>query len=143
VEREFPKMLYRAEHYHGKALCMAAPPDPIEFPTGREFEHADEAARKFSEKCQREVNDEREMSRAMEDGWRESPKEAVKYLRGRERDRSTAEAHRNYEDRNMSDLAKREIAEEREARGGEHIVSMPEKRRRRGRPKGSKNKPKE
>ena len=60
------------------------------------------------------------------------------YLEAREDEKGQVTVHREYEDRNMGEGAKREIAEERDARGGAHIPEMP---RRRGRPKGSKNKP--
>lgn len=141
--REFPKMLYRAELWGGKALCGAAPPDPVEFAVDREWERATEKAQKFTQACQRKVEDEQEMSRAMEDNWRESPEAAVACLQGKERDRANEAAARNYEDRKMSPAA---LAEKKQAleEAGEHVpegkVATPV--RRRGRPKGSKNKPK-
>jgi len=127
VKREYPKMLYRAQHYQGKALCMAAPPDPIEFKDPREFERADESAKRFTEKCQRIVGDEAERSRAMEDGWRENPVEAVECLLARDRAVSTETAHRNHDDRNMGELAKREIAAAVQEAGGEHIPELKRK----------------
>lgn len=120
VYRPYPKMLYRAEHYQGKACCMAAEPDSYLFKDDREYGRALIEAQRFTERCQRIVKSEEERSRAMESGWRESPEEAVDYLLGRDRARSTATAERNYEDRNMSPQAKAEadlvIAES----GGEH-----------------------
>lgn len=141
VKREFPKMLYRAEEYKGKVCCMAAPPDSHDFGDPREYERADEGARRFTEKCQKIVGNETEMSRAKEDGWREGPEEAVSYLLSRQREQGTQAAHRNHDDRNMSAPAKREakkIAEEI----GDHVPEIPEQPKRRGRPVGSKNKPK-
>ena len=138
--RPFPKMLYRAEHWNGKATCMAAEPNPVEYSDPREWERHQELARRFTEKCQRIVNDEREMQAAMENGWREGPLEAVEYLLGRDKDVSTATAHRHFEDRNMSEKAKAEIKAAEEEAGGAHIPEIPAKPiRRRGRPKGSKN----
>jgi hypothetical protein len=133
--RPYPKMLYRAQHWNGKVCCMAAPPDPAEFRDPQEFNRAEEAARKFTERCQRIVRDATEHARAAEDGWRESPQEAVEYLLSRDRERSTATAERNWQDRNMSEQAKREIAAEIEAVGGEHLPEIPEAPRRRGRPR--------
>jgi len=127
--RPYPKMLYRAEHWNGVVACMAAPPDPIEFRDGREFERIEEASKRFTERCQRIVNDEAEHARATEDGWCESPDEAVMFLEARDRARSTAAAERNHDDRNMSGPAKREIDEAMAAVGGEHLPEIPEKRR--------------
>lgn len=130
--RAFPKMLYRAERYEGNIACMAAEPDAYLFRDPRDYERAQIAARKFTERCQLVVNDEREMQKAMENGWRESPGEAVDALKAREAARSEAAAVRNYEDRNMSEGAKREIREALEG-ADEHVAEIPEKRR--GRPR--------
>lgn len=133
VYRPYPKMMYRAEHYQGKVCCMATPPDSYEFKDEREFQRAQESAERFTLKCQLTVNSEAERSRAMEDGWRESPAEAVEYLLGRDRATGLAAAHREYEDRNMSDSARREIASARES-SDTHLAEVPEKRKR-GRPR--------
>jgi len=127
--RPYPKMLYRAQHRHGVVACMAAPPDSLEFKDGREYERAAESAQKFTDACQRIVNDESEQSRAAEDGWREFPAEAVKVLQARDETVSRATAERNYADRNLGELAKREVAEAVAAVGGEHVPTIPEKRR--------------
>jgi hypothetical protein len=120
VYREYPKMLYRAQHHDGKAVCMAAPPDSSLFKDGREFQLAEERARRFTESCQLIVGNPEERQRAMENGWRESPAEAVAYLAGRDRAESNATAHRLYEDRNLSEAAQREVDAVMEASGGEH-----------------------
>ena len=146
VKREFPKMLFRAENYNGAIRCMAAPIDPYDpaYRNANEIDRAERAAYQFNLKCQRTVGDDREQQRAMEDGWRESPTEAVDYLEGRERDHSTAAAERIHADRNMSPEAKAEVEKVIADSGGAHVASMPEApvKRRRGRPMGSKNKPK-
>ncbi len=142
--RPYPKMVYKAEHYKGKVCCMAAPPDPHDFADPREYERADEGARRFTEKCQKIVGNEVERSQAFEQGYREHPDDAVAYLLGRDKSKSTAAAHRAYEDRGMSEPAKREIAAAQDAADGQHVAEVPEQpRKRMGRPKGSKNKPKE
>ncbi len=134
VYRPFPKMVYRADKYEGKVVCMAAPPDPYAFqmhpdPT-RAYQNAQEAALRFSEKCQRIVNDEVEYSRAHEDGWRDSPDEAVAHVLSRDQAVSTAAAERNYADRNMSEKARAEIAEALSNADG-HLAEIPERPRRR------------
>lgn len=130
--RPFPKMLYHAERVNGAPVCMGAPPDPYNpaYSTNPAlFERDVLAAQRFTEKCQRIVNDEREFQKAMEGGWRESPEDAVAFLIQRDKNTSKLDAHREYEDRNLSDSAKAEIMAEREARGGDPIAEMPEKRR--------------
>lgn len=142
VKREFPKMLYRAEEVNGKIVCYAPPPDSANFTDAQELERAEEKTRKFNGQCTFIVNSEEEMSQKMESGWRESIAEACAYLDERLRERGRQEAHREFEDRNMSPQAKAEVKAVREARGGAHVVEKPESPRRRGRPKGSKNKSK-
>lgn len=123
--KPFPKMLYRAEHYQGAVRCMAPPPDAGEYTNMREYERHLESARRFTERCQMTVRNEAEMQKAMENGWRESPDEAVAYLRGRDDARGQAAAERNYADRGMSELAKAEKSKiEREA--GMHLEEIPE-----------------
>ena len=128
--RPFPKMLYRAQHWNGARACMAAPPDPVDFRDPRDFERAEEAARKFTEKCQRIVQDESEYQKAFEDSWRESPKEAIEALEARDRGIANATAERNWQDRNMGEQAKLEAAEAVAAVGGEHLPEIVEKSRR-------------
>lgn len=130
--RRFPAMLFRAEYRDGKPQCMAPQPDRYDFRDDRQFQHAEEAARRFTDRCQRIVKDESEQQRAMEDGWRTSPEDAIAYLKAREDGVSREIAHRNYDDRNLSEQAKAEItAAELEA--GEPLPEIPAKRR--GRPR--------
>lgn len=105
--RPFPKMVYRAEVWQGKVVCMAAV-EANSYVNVNEQMRAEEAARLFTEKCQRTVNDQMEFQRAMEAGFRESPTEAVEYLEAKQRAIADAAAERNYADRNMSDAAKAE-----------------------------------
>jgi hypothetical protein len=140
VYRPFPKMVYRAEHWNGKVCCMAARPDPTEFKDTREAERAEVMAQHFTEKCQKTVRDETELARAMESGWRETPAEAVEHVLARDRAEADATAERNYQDRNMSAAARREVAEVEAAAGGEHqpeitgrkVAEAKDQRRRRG-----------
>jgi hypothetical protein len=132
--KPFPKMVYRAERWNGAPACMAAPPDMIEFKDPREFDRFEQLAQRFNERCQLIVNDEREFQKAMEAGYRESPGEAVAFLISRDQKISQAEAHRNYEDRNMSDAAKAEIKAAKEAIGNDPLPEVVEQPRR-GRPR--------
>jgi hypothetical protein len=128
VYRPFPKMLYKAERRNGKIACMEAAPDRYEYKDDRAFQFAEEAARRFTDKCQLTVHNDVEMSRAMEIGYRESPKEAEEFIAAKERGESKEIAHRNYDDRNMSENAKAEIAKAQDA-VGEPLAEIPEARR--------------
>lgn len=131
--RPFPKMLYQAKHRGAKVVCMAEPPHPMAFPNASEHARAEQEADAFNQSCQRIVNNEAEMAKAFESGWRESIEDAVAFVKERDRSISTAAAERNYQDRNMSDAAKREIAEAEAAADGQHLPEVPVKRR--GRPR--------
>lgn len=137
VFREYPRMVYRAEFLNGKALCMAAPPDPMLFPNPSDFQRAEESARRFTERCQRIVKDAREYQIAMENGYRNSAAEAVEYLLARQRSEGQAAAERQFADRNMSEPAKAEAVEaakEAFVEEGKHLAEVPQKRKR-GRPR--------
>jgi hypothetical protein len=155
VYREYPKMLYKAQHFQGKRVCMSPPPDPLDWPTRDKYKAAVEAVRRFNESCTRVVKNEAEESRSMEDGWRDSPEAAMEFIKDRDKKFSTEAAHREYDDRNMSEAAKKEIIQAKEAADGAHLAEVPRQPvrrarkvaakktgRRRGRPPGSKNKPK-
>ena len=131
--RPFPKMVYRAEHWDGVPRCMAAEPDSYLFKDPREFERAQVTAQKFTERCQRIVNNEQELQRAYEAGYRESPEEAVAYLRARDGEKSDAAARLNHEDRNITGPAKRErdAAEAKAHSEGHHLTEVKEQPRRR------------
>lgn len=139
VYRPFPKMLYRAERFEGKVACGAPAPDRLAFRGDnvgdRSFAMAEEAARRFTERCQMIVKDQSEYARAMESGWRESPDEAMAFLERREDSKSESMAHRNYEDRNMSPAARAEIAAAELAQG-EPLAEIVESRRAR-KPRGN------
>ena len=128
VYRAFPKMVYRAQHWNGKAACGATVADAMEYRNPGEHEQAVERARRFTDACQLIVANETELHIAQENGWREDPKTAVEYLLSRDRARGQAAAERNHEDRNMGDVAKREAAAA-VAEAGEHLPEVPVKRR--------------
>jgi hypothetical protein len=78
------------------------------------------------------VSNANELQAALEGGWRERPDEAIELVKAKLRRQSDAAAHRAYEDRNMSDAAKAEIAAA-EAATPEQLAEVPVKKRR-GRP---------
>lgn len=142
--RPFPKMMYRADKINGKPFVQMPEPQNFEFATRDQYKAAMARKEDFDRRCQRIVNDETEMSRAYEDGWRDSPDAAIQHVLGVDEKVSRATAERKYSDQYLSEKARAEAKAAEEAVGNEHLPEIPEQPiRRRGRPKGSKNKPKE
>ena len=127
--RPFPKMVYQAQVWQGKVVCMATV-EPNAYVNPAEQLRAEEAARAYTERCQRTVNDQMEYQRALESGFRESPAEAVEYLEAKQRSIADAAAERNYADRNMGEKAKAEAAAEVQrafTEEGSHAAEVPAK----------------
>jgi hypothetical protein len=108
---------------------LGAPPDPLAFEKPDHYHRACEAHDRFNQSCTLIVKDEMEMQKAMEGGWRESPSEAVTCLIERDKLISRQDAHREYEDRNMSEAARAEVAAVKDARGGEPVPEKVEERK--------------
>lgn len=124
VYRPYPKMLYKAGHFKGKVVCLAAEPDSSEYRDARDYQVAESQAKKFNDACMLIVNNDIEHSRAMERGYRESPQEAVDHVLAMDRGVANSAAERNWQDRNMSELAKREIEAKIAEVGGEHLPEI-------------------
>ena len=132
----FPKMLYRADKFQGVVVCMAAPPDPMEYANPGEYTRKEEQARRFNESCQKVVKNEAEMATAMESGWRETPAEAVEYVKAKDAAYMERAANRAYTDRNLSEKAQAEVAKAIEAADGDPLAEVPEQpKKKRGRPR--------
>ncbi len=125
VYRPFPKMVYVAKEWKGTVVCNAAPPDMADFQNPDQYRAAEEKANRFTESCQRIVQDERELTQAMELGYRESPGEAVECLRNKQLARGLEAAHRAHDDRNMTAPAKREM-KQYEQSSDVHVAEVPE-----------------
>lgn len=106
----FPKMLYRAQERAGRATLG----DP-----------SDEASMRA---CQRVVRDEYELRAAKNDGWRETPAEALEYHEYLKKGIADEAARRHFRDSKMSEAAQAEAAEA-DASTAEHLPVIPEKRR--------------
>lgn len=149
--RPFPKMVYRAAKWMGKIACHAVVGPGWEFKSAEERRIKEASAEDFTKSCQRIVENEEQLQKAYEEGYRGDPLEAENFLQAREKAISTGAAERHYSDERMSEKAQREAAAA-DAETAEHLPAIPEKplspkkyklvMRRRGRPKGSKNKPK-
>lgn len=141
--RPFPKMVYKAKQWMGKWSCHATVADAWEFKDPEERRVKEAYADDFNKACQRTVGNDEELQKAYEEGYRGDPVEATRYAEAREREVGNLAAERAAKDAKMSEPAQREAAAADEETH-EHLPEIPEQpvKRKRGRPKGSKNKPK-
>ena len=121
MQREFPLMLYRAVVRFDGKVSVGEGDDKI-------FGGAPGSAEQFTRQCQRVANDESELEKAMGEGWRRTQKEALEHHEKLQKFVETAAAHRAYEDRGMSEKAKKEAAEA-EAAVPTHVAEVSEKPR--------------
>lgn len=137
--QEFPKMLYRAsKHPISKRYYVALDEDELSLDRTRVLVDA----QAFNRQCQLTVEDAEKEARAKKDGWCTSQAEALQWREDQDKRDAHAAAHRNYEDRNLSEKALAESKAVEEA-SPVHLGEIPQTPVRRGRPKGSKNKPKQ
>jgi hypothetical protein len=123
----FPRMLYRARRRDDGVVSVVENDDRL-------FGGVPGAAEVWSSANQRTVGNESELQAALEQGWRNSPLEAMERFEAKEHAIGEAAAIRNYEDRNMSERAKAEAAAV-EAQSFEHVPEIPVAPvKRRGRP---------
>lgn len=111
----FPAMLYKA---HQKDNGQWSVNDPFD--------------ENWSRRCQMIVRDDTELRRQMEQGWRQSPSDALEYADRLQRAIADAAAERHYADQRLSDSARREAAAA-DAATNDHVpdIAAPKKR---GRP---------
>lgn len=88
------------------------------------------SAEQFNASCQLIVNDEAEFRKALDEGWRESPKAALDHYEALQDSIAQAAAFRAHEDRNMSEKAKAE-AQKAEEGTSKHVPVIPEQPRKR------------
>ncbi len=124
----FPKMLYKAEHRPDGKRSVHEIEDslfPVQGEKGRIIQAG--AAEQWSRRCQLTVYNETEMSRAMESGWRKTPKEALEFLESRDNAIANETAERHYKDARMSPQAQAE-ASSKDQETLKHLPEIPEAR---------------
>lgn len=127
----FPKMLYRAQHRPDGKRSTGEVNDalfPIQSEKGMIIQPG--AAEQWSRRCQLTVYNDDEMKRAMENGWRAHPKEALEYLEARDNAEAAVTAERHYHDARMSPQAQAE-ADALDHTTLRHLPEIPEKPRQR------------
>lgn len=108
----FPRMLYKAQHRPDGRRSVHESNDalfPVPGATGPVIVAG--AAEQFSSRCQRTVNNDEELRRALSDGWRMTPGEALDYLETRDNTVANITAERHASDARMTATAQREAAE--------------------------------
>lgn len=114
-----PRMLYKARHRpDGKRSCG----EVLDSLCGGQ------SAEQWSRQCQLTVRDESEMIRALENGWRKTPAEALELLKEKDNAVQDATAERHYKDLRMSEPAQREAAAA-DLTTLKHLPEIPEKPR--------------
>jgi hypothetical protein len=124
----FPKMVYKAHRReNGKVMCMDL--DAI-----YAIDLAVQArAEAFNRTCQLTVNSEGELLRAKDQGWCDSPDDALAYHERLQQDIAIAAAEEANRVRTMSEKAQREHAE-LDAATDAPVTDVPAPKRRPGRP---------
>jgi len=114
-----PCMVYKAQHRpDGKRSCG----ETLDSMCGGQ------SAEQWSRRCQLTVYNETELSRALESGWRRTPKEALELLKEKDNAVQDATAERHYKDLRMSEPARRE-AEAADLTTLKHLPEIPEQPR--------------
>ena len=128
VFQPFPKMLYKAQRRPDGVPSVGESRDDL-------FHDKPGGADAFSRTCQMTVNDERELTRYVEMGWRDHPAKALEFFEEKSQALGESAANRAYGDRNMSAKAQVE-ARAAEASTPEHVAEVPRTpvKKRRGRP---------
>jgi hypothetical protein len=88
-------MVYKAAKWMGKIASHAVPGPSWEFRDMEEYRRAEDSAAQFTRSCQRIVDNEQELQKAYEEGYRSDPIEAVQHLEAKEKLVSTAAAERH------------------------------------------------
>lgn len=134
VYKEFPKALYSTGYEAARLALDQAYMIPARGSDDVERKRAVEAAERELTKHTCEVKSQAEQD-ALAGAWFESPAAAVAAKASWDREVALAAAHREYEDRNLGDVARREMRAFDEAADG-HTPEIPETPKRpKGRPK--------
>jgi hypothetical protein len=117
----FPKMVYKAlKKDTGKVVCMEPEPSPIGFLTDAEYLRACSQAAAITAQCTRIVHDDDQFRQAKNEGWRESPADALEAFEALEQAVARAAAEANHAAQRMTPKAQAE-RKAREAATDKHI----------------------
>jgi hypothetical protein len=108
--RAYPKMLYKAQVWgdSGKALVSAPALPAYGWRDQNELSQAELKARAFTTSCRFTVQSEDEHTRARDNGWRDSPQEALEFYDSLQKQIADAAAEANFAASRMSEKAQRD-----------------------------------
>lgn len=106
----FPKMVYKAHQLENGKVAVF----DITAIYGTDL-NAVTRAEAFNKRCELIVNSQHELDKALDNGWRQSPKEALAYHESLQQDIAKAAAEAAYTVQRMSDKAQREYKQADEA----------------------------
>lgn len=138
--QRFPAMLYKAQKKaNGKVLAVDVHPNPGGgFRNAQEYERACFDVDSFNKQNQRIAQNEYEERQLKNDGWKDSPTDAVAAFEAIEQEIGRAAAEANYSARTMGSKAQTELQATNDATH-EHVTDVPVPvKRPRGRPAKAK-----
>lgn len=119
---EFPRMLYRARKLpSGAVRCIEPAPNPLSYPDQATYQRDLAVVEQFNRGCSTIVSSAAEYERALSDGWRDSPAEALNHHEALEREIATAAAEAAAAAEKMTAKAQRE-RKGREAQTDGHLT---------------------
>lgn len=107
----YPQMLYKAfRDDSGRMTCMMPPPLMHLYLSMPEYLRAESIAKAFTDQCQTTVRTDAEYARKRDEGWRDTPAEALAHAEVLQREIADAAAEEQFRVRRMSEQAQREFA---------------------------------
>lgn len=116
AQNPYPRMLYRAyKGEDGVVRCMEEEPKPWLYANQEMYRMACERVAQFNLSCQKTVgvnpdDGPGEERAAAEEGWRTTPQAAMEAVFALQKAIATAASERAYQDKNMSEKARAEVA---------------------------------
>jgi hypothetical protein len=134
ANRQYPKMLYKAQPFRtGKTLVAAPPVSPFGWTDPNQYQQALIEAEAFTKSCQRIVKDEADHAIAKGQGWCETQPAAIAQHEAEQDAISKAAAEAAFAAQRMSEKARAEFDAASDA-SDVHVTDVPAPVRRRGRP---------
>lgn len=133
----YPTMLYKARpNAGGKVVCYEPYPPEYLFLDANQYNRACAEVDVLNRENTKKVFSEEEKARALKEGWRESPPDALAYYEGLQQDIAAAAAENAFAVRRMSEQARAEFADAERSTHA-HVVDV-KGARKRGRPAKAK-----
>lgn len=124
VYRPYPRAMYKAvKKANGKVVCMETPPNSYAYLDEKSYERACLEVESFNRQCYSEVKSEEEHKKARNEGWRDTPTEALQFFEACEQAIGNAAAEANWGAKRMSARAQDELKQANE-QTHEHVTDI-------------------